>query len=866
MKTEIKWTESALNRWEQFLDAKTWAFRFDAEVAKELREDLSLHLGEELAEENCELVSRERIEKAIAALGGEPETKSTPESKPSTKALLSGFKKFFVVVFGVIMPLGIFTLELLSGFCGAVFFDPLTTWFHVILVAVVVFGNGWLLTKRSYRVSAKWRGLISGTSVAISSFYALLFVPLIPLSCFATLYFGLGLISLTPILNFFATLKISRLHRAQADSSWNSWWKRGLIGAVVIIVALEVPPLWTRVALTRALSQKQETSESGVAQLRLFHSKKTLLRACYEGNRGTSMATDTSGWIMDGWQLFFPPMWDESFRDFSSEDTRAIYYRVTGSPYNSQTPPNFVAKGSFLRSGNDAWSDMQWDDHLGDDQVAVRIANLDLVQSRIDGHIDANSGLTCQEWTMVFRNENRNAKEARMQVLLPDEGVVSRVTLWVNGEPREAAFSSKSKVKAAYQSVAVRQQRDPVLVTATGPSRVLVQCFPVPANGGEMKIRIGMTAPLKGGRVATPILLEQNFGLNPNLETALWMQGPKPFSFRKEKKSHRDGEGQSIQLKIPATAIRNEGSYFYCQSQPKTLAWCRDPFAKEGKKLLVRKLSSQKKEGLSRCLIVIDGSQSLRPHAAKLLDLIAKIPNAEEKIRVVIADDGVRRTELDQYRFQGGRNNGPALEWALREARGDENTAVVWLHGPQPLATYEKETLSQLLERGTQEVALYSVALEPGGNRILEDLFQLRAVRMGPRLSQGTQDLKPWLQKLVNGGEEQLTEWSYEEGNQLKKENKVWDQLARWWAAEKVRKGTREQSAEEEAIEFAARYQLVTAFSGAVVLETAQQYRDHGLTPVDPTSTPEIPATPEPGTWLLLFVSGVASLTRRKRT
>ena len=41
--------------------------------------------------------------------------------------------------------------------------------------------------------------------------------------------------------------------------------------------------------------------------------------------------------------------------------------------------------------------------------------------------------------------------------------------------------------------------------------------------------------------------------------------------------------------------------------------------------------------------------------------------------------------------------------------------------------------------------------------------------------------------------------------------------------------------------ELAARYQLVTPFSGAVVLETQAQYDEHGLTPADGDATPQDP-------------------------
>jgi hypothetical protein len=57
----------------------------------------------------------------------------------------------------------------------------------------------------------------------------------------------------------------------------------------------------------------------------------------------------------------------------------------------------------------------------------------------------------------------------------------------------------------------------------------------------------------------------------------------------------------------------------------------------------------------------------------------------------------------------------------------------------------------------------------------------------------------------------------------------------------------------DEAITLAARYQLVTPVTGAVVLETADQYRASGLEPVDAGTVPTIP---EPEMVALLTVAG----------
>ena len=96
---------------------------------------------------------------------------------------------------------------------------------------------------------------------------------------------------------------------------------------------------------------------------------------------------------------------------------------------------------------------------------------------------------------MDFKNQSNFQREARAKIKLPPGAVVSRLTLWINDEEREAAFAARGKVTEAYTQV-VRRRRDPVLVTTAGPDRILVQCFPVPPDGRTMKIRIGITAPL----------------------------------------------------------------------------------------------------------------------------------------------------------------------------------------------------------------------------------------------------------------------------------------------------------------------------------------------------------------------------------
>jgi hypothetical protein len=76
--------------------------------------------------------------------------------------------------------------------------------------------------------------------------------------------------------------------------------------------------------------------------------------------------------------------------------------------------------------------------------------------------------------------------------------------------------------------------------------------------------------------------------------------------------------------------------------------------------------------------------------------------------------------------------------------------------------------------------------------------------------------------------------------------------LVRLWAANEVAKMSASPSRKADAVNLAVRYQLVTPVSGAVVLETREQYEDAGLEPVPPGSVPTIP---EPETWAMILVA-----------
>lgn len=772
-----------------------------------------------------------------------------------------GFSKW---TFGVVMPLGVLLLELLTKLCGGAFFSPVPTWWHASWIALVPILNTWLMRGTGKEST---RGAAAGFTLVTTLFYGLLFLPIIHMSLIALIIFGLGMLSLTPILAAIYSWIIGRRARLISPEPrlFKRGWRLGVLASVSVLLALEGPSVWTRVNLIAAQEEGRD-SFVAVSRLRGFHSERTLLNACYEGGGRMGAATDLSGWMTSTWGSLPGIFGLKGVGRGSSSEARNVFFRVTGKPFNSLKPPS--GQGGLWLGGRHGMDDFELDEQRGSDQVAARLKKLDLSESRMDVHVDAASRIGYGEWTMVFKNGSSQPNEARCLVKLPAGGRVSRLTLWVNGEPREAAFSTISKVKAAYKAVAVVQRRDPVLVNVVGPDTVMVQCFPVPANG-EMKIRLGVSAPLQQGRWELPYVVERNFGFMWNLENAVWLQGDCEFELSgdgKSQKSVQDGTGRSLVARLGRASLLASGTAVCAHSLPKAAAvvWCEDPFAKPEERFLVREPTTLQRPAVSQVMVLIDGSAALAP--AK--DWIVKTLSSQQSggVTMVLADDHARRVslkELETYSFTGGRDNEPALRECLRLAR-ESGGPIVWIHGPQAVGLSQSEALLQELERGAVRPVIYEIAAAAGPNRLVEAIYQTGCIQNMPMLHGPERDFAQLLTDLRTGY--QAAAWTWKRAATLESNSgtKVWDHLARLWAASTAESMSSPLTDAGRA-ELAARYQLVTRFSGAVVLETQQQYDEHGLTPADGSATPKIPIVPEPSTSLLVLLTSAAALLRRRR-
>lgn len=770
----------------------------------------------------------------------------------------------------LVWPALVVGAELVWHICGGLFFDPMPTHWHLaaILLAILTGGLVWRRNRKDKATDAVesphplWLHMLRGFSMVTTGYLAILQLPLLLMGTFyyfmiVIMSFGLGIFAIplyllcamaaaSPLLLFFGLLRVRATGRNGIAEAC------GLLLGFAGLLALEGRAVVTRFA-------GENTSPSF---LRTVGSEDTLLKLCYEGQGGRRTMTDTSGYLVG---LLRGTVFGGMAQPGDVEKWRLLHYRVTGRPFNAKPPP---AEMTLSRNAG-LFDDLEWDPDLGGDGVYARLRGLDLCSSRLDGHVDAASGLGYWEWTMEFNNRTSESKEARMQVLLPPGAVLSKLTLWVNDQPQEAAFAGGDVVAKAYKQVAVVQRKDPVLARWVGPDRIFVQCFPVPA-GRRMKIRLGTTAPLDpGGRLFFPRFLEQNFGYTKGLATDLWVQGDTRLQVDGITNGSTSHNWREVHGSLPISRQAEASGCVLCpEAVGAPVVWTKDPFAEAGREILVRTTVAKKpvdSASREKVIIVIDTSKPLEAWKMPILDALKMGGGHGIEIHQVVAatDEGaslVEFTDLPSLTFEGGKDNRAALMMGIETGINTGAATILWLHGPQPVEFGSTDGIEQLLERAFRKPRIVSIELAAGPNRLLEKIGARRWLAPSSSRVADTDDLLPVLRQEARPSSTRYEYTRIPLGQQPEGAREVWDQLARFHSWQSVIEATDLPGMGT----LAARYQLVTPVSGAVVLETKEQFQQHGLNQVDASSTPSIPSIPEPGTSALLLTTVLIALRRRR--
>jgi len=742
-----------------------------------------------------------------------------------------------------VFPAAVIAIEIATGLCAGAFFDPVPTVWHLLLVAFVPACN--VLLWRAAQGDAEppaWLVLAGGAAICVAASYTLLFLPMLPVAVIAVL-FGIGLLPFAPLAGLVFALRWT-VAAATARPGGGRLLAGGLALGVAALVLVDLRATVTQVALDR-YGGDAAARAGAVGLMRLAGDRELLLRQSYgdSGRAGGIGSFLASAWTNGA-------LFSERPR---TVEARELYYRVTGSAFNAVPRPGHTLSGAGRR--------FAWDDDLGAEEVGGRVPDLALAGSRLDGVADAASNLAYLEWTLDLSNHGQTQREGRFTLALPEGAVVSRATLWVNGEPREASIAGRGEARAAYSSV-VRRSRDPLLVTTDGAQRLLVQVFPVQPRT-TVRLRIGVTAPFvvapDGQRtLAVPAMAERNFDLAPGLRHAVWVEGPVPA-----RTDLPDAALVAYRLRLP----------------PVTAPSAASGLAEAGGKasaLAVEQRIARAAAPAGPLMLVVDASADVAA-AAKALSAALDAVAPGRPVGLVVAGDQIAfvaprpwspaqaarvRAALASARYRGGQDGRAALAVALR-AVPQADATLLWVQGAQPVRFAAPEpALEQALERLPERPRLVRYQAVPGRALALNDSAWFDTARLPSPSGDAAADLRGLLAEVAGAA----PRWTITRQPRDPAGITGSPQLVRLWAARQLASAADRRGAARAAdVALAHRLNIVTPVSGAVVLETDRDYEGNGLPVPDPDA---VPTVPEPETWALLILTAAAGawmLYRQRR-
>jgi hypothetical protein len=216
-----EWTKPAREALERYFAEVRAALAESGADADEVVSDLGRHIDEEIAGARLSVVTEQDVRRILARIGA-PENRTASDKERPRPAENIGVQskarpvRFALLTFGVVLPIIALAFEYFTGMCAALFFDPLPTAGHVLLVAGVPVANllAWRAARHDLARQRGWLGWLNGFALGIALLYALLYLPLAPFAIPGVIFYGFGLLPLTPLLSLIATLQL-RCHVRQ---------------------------------------------------------------------------------------------------------------------------------------------------------------------------------------------------------------------------------------------------------------------------------------------------------------------------------------------------------------------------------------------------------------------------------------------------------------------------------------------------------------------------------------------------------------------------------------------------------------------------------------------------------------------------
>lgn len=746
----------------------------------------------------------------------------------------------FIITAGTALPGGLIIFTALSNLVLAVELvmrHPIETLLQYGLLLMIPLGNYlvWNRLLRKKLGNSRRLGLYNGAAIGGSS--------LVFIACAAAIYLGTPLIDSyncshanEAIIYAFAALGslITSLHlMKKLSQAWETDNARfcqkiysitGVLLAFITTGLSEARQIFIKINEKAALSEDLKDRSEALERLRLpFLDSETEIKR-------DIAAPPTSG--LSG--LFF---------GLNETSARKVFFALTAQPYEA------VSELSAGDQSADYIASSAYDNYLARQVVGDPVKGLSLKRSQIGGSVNADHLTANLNWTFVLKNTSDSAQEARAELALPPGAVVSNMTLWMDGKPTDATITSTTQARGAYTEV-VTGRRDPALVTYLGKGRVLLQCFPVQVNK-ETKVSLSMTVPLKldsasHASMVMPRLVSTNFKAAKSHALRLNSQSKLNLATAGLHEISNSAGNHTYLGEIKEQEVKNSGISLQAEREHSLGAFAAQDQVTGG--YAVETVKAEPNSTPKNLVVIVDGSRQVKNYKddlTKMLKKVAKLVptkvlladgNKGEEPEVMNVEEAIQ--SLEKASYQGGHDNLPAVVKASQLASDLDQSAVLWVHGPQPAFNDE----IYITTPGITKPTYYELALDDVWTNTSQFLKNHQDIGpMTPVMRSGKleDDMDRFINQWKPGGYHysvRLYHTDAKPGCAIIEGQDALN-LSTLVAAQNCKQLIAGNKA-TEAIEQALRYHLVTPLTSGVILENQSDYIRWGIRPNSPLKQP----------------------------
>lgn len=365
-------------------------------------------------------------------------------------------------------------------------FENSTPWFTILQVIICINYIAFAFFEKLNKNVQHLMCFVLGIATLAFAYLSVYLLPLYAISAFAFFALGISLHTFVPALFTLYTISLIKRKATQNNRLWFSY-SAGI--AVVAIVVITYTVQWHNIVSNmnntyRKAELVQQNSLPGWIAVARKLPQGNISRAALKSNLVYAVPVDNrhaSG-------SFFWRVPSLSFDAQRRHDPLVMIAAFFGGQPTMPQEQRIKVLESVYNSRHQAQERFWSGENLFSEHVKTLVKIWpQFCLSYTEKQITVTNASKPEAW--------QGQKEAIYTFHLPEGGVVTSLSLWIEGRESKGLLTTKEKADSAYRTIVGREMRDPSVVHWQEGNTVSVRVFPV-LDGESRLFKIGITAPL----------------------------------------------------------------------------------------------------------------------------------------------------------------------------------------------------------------------------------------------------------------------------------------------------------------------------------------------------------------------------------